>query len=270
MPEHDPSRSPRPEVVNPYGPPAPKAPATEPSWPDPTWQVVGAPAPASPVIVPSRGRLGTGGIVAIVAGSLAILLVVAGLAGTAGFLAGYGFGGATIEDDYYGGEELPVARGTVVDRQGQEVPGVGTYEAPALQVEHGLSWPLLEGGTVTYVVDGVDWAADDEIAAVSPDNPPPSAGTRYVLVSLHGTYSGPGHVDLEEQLYFDIETDEEVFVADTTLAIPPEPLWRQGGITDGQSAAGQLLLEIPLDVDPAAAVISLSTWDGDVLYVEAG
>lgn len=263
MHEIDTSRSHPTEVVNPYGPPAPQPLA-------PGWAAVGAPPVAAPPIVPPRGRIGTGGIVAIVAGPLVVLLFVGAMALGAGFFAGYGFGSTSFEDDYYGGDELPVAQGTVVDENGEEVPGVGTYTAPARMGEHGLSWPLAEGGTVTYVVDAVDWDAVAAVAAAAPDNAPPSEGSKYVLVTVHGSYVGPGHVDLEEQLYLDIETDEDLYMADPTLAIAPEPLWRQGGITDGETAAGQVLVEVPDDLDPGSAVLSLSTWDGDYLYVDAG
>lgn len=226
----------------------------------------GPPTERAPVPLLARRGLGSGAIIAIVAGALALLLVVGGLSAATGFLLG-SEATASGSDVFIEGDEMPLVEGVVVDEAGDEIPGVGDYGDPAPLAGSGLLWTRDDGSTLTVVVDEIDWNADAEIAAADPGASGPTRGTRFVLVTLSGTFVGEGHMDVWNEVYLDIETADAVYFADESTATPARPLWRQGGIADGETATGQVLVEVPRDVDPADTVVSVAVAGGDSLYL---
>lgn len=155
--------------------------------------------------------------------------------------------------------------GAVTDGSGAP-QSTGTHAAPARVGEDRLTWSVDGGGRVTIVVDSVDWDAGPEVAAADPAAPEPPPGNRFVLVTLTGTYEGPGFTILQDEVWLSVDTDLGSYVAEDQTARAPAPLWRRPGLGDGESATGQVVIEVP-EAELGSALVSVSTTMGDWLYV---
>lgn len=218
---------------------------------------------AQPMARPRRGL--SGAAIAII-----VILSVAGVLGTAALVGGVALlvfgvplGSSALPDE---GVDPGVIPGEVLDARGTVLPGVGTEDHPARLKDQQLRWKTEDGGTLTVVVTGVTWNADAAVAAASPSNPAPGVGNQYVLVDVTGTYRGSSHLDLGGSMTAYLQTTSDIYGADEQTAEPPHPLWRNGDLTNGQSASGQLLIEVPEDARQGS-VLMVEVFFGEPLYV---
>lgn len=244
--------------------PAPSAPAPH--------ELVAQPWPAVPGTAHGSGApRSRAGLVAAIAGLCALLLVLlAGLTAAGIYVAAslQSMEG-TIEQapapGTPGGDEPQTVPGTVLDSSGAPVDGLGTPDAPAIMGENSLRWPTEDGGTLTLEIESVTWNADEDIKASDPSAPAPEAGMHYALITIRGTYEGEKYAVLGDDIDLAIETDAGVYYDDGQIRAP-EPLWRMGGITDGESASGQMVIAVP-EAEVGSALVSVAPWGGDYLYV---
>lgn len=224
------------------------------------WPVADAPSPTPAPPAPRRAL--TNGMIAalVLAAIVTIVLGAITIGGSFLLWTGRVFPLSPLDD----GSVTPYP-GTVTDGSGAPQT-TGTYEAPARVGEDRLTWSVDGGGHVTIVVDSVDWDADAEVAAADPAAPEPAPGRRFVLVTLTGTYEGPGFTILHDETWVTVDTDEGSYAAGDTAARAPRPLWRRPGLGDGESATGQVVVEVPED-ELDSALVSVSTTMGDWLYV---
>ncbi|GEM_PF-6013235 len=220
---------------------------------------------------PERSPRSRVGLVAAIAGLCALLLVLlAGLTAAGIYVAAslQSMEG-TIEQapapGTPGGDEPQTVPGTVLDPSGAPVDGLGTPDAPAIMGENSLRWPTEDGGTLTLEIESVTWNADEDIKASDPSAPAPEAGMHYALITIRGTYEGEKYAVLGDDIDLAIETDAGVYYDDGQIRAP-EPLWRMGGITDGESASGQMVIAVP-EAEVGSALVSVAPWGGDYLYV---
>lgn len=235
-------------------------------------ELVAQPWPAVPGTAHGSGApRSRAGLVAAIAGLCALLLVLlAGLTAAGIYVAAslQSMEG-TIEQapapGTPGGDEPQTVPGTVLDSSGAPVDGLGTPDAPAIMGENSLRWPTEDGGTLTLEIESVTWNADEDIKASDPSAPAPEAGMHYALITIRGTYEGEKYAVLGDDIDLAIETDAGVYYDDGQIRAP-EPLWRMGGITDGESASGQMVIAVP-EAEVGSALVSVAPWGGDYLYV---
>lgn len=235
-------------------------------------ELVAQPWPAVPGTAHGSGApRSRAGLVAAIAGLCTLLLVLlAGLTAAGIYVAAslQSMEG-TIEQapapGTPGGDAPQTVPGTVLDSSGAPVDGLGTPDAPAIMGENSLRWPTEDGGTLTLEIESVTWNADEDIKASDPSAPAPEAGTHYALITIRGTYEGEKYAVLGDDIDLAIETDAGVYYDDGQIRAP-EPLWRMGGITDGESASGQMVIAVP-EAEVGSALVSVAPWGGDYLYV---
>lgn len=272
MTRTDPYGAPQEPPSNPYGPvpgPGPGAGSDSalPGYDDDAWTAppaAGAQGAGLADPAPRRG-VSRGAWIALAASIVVTLLLVLCL--VAGFVLTVR--SAASSDDWSSSSSDPgmtTEDGTVLDANGSPVLGVGTIDAPATAGEHSLRWPSDDGGTITVHVTAIDWDADTEVEAADPLNDPPPDGYLYALVSLDVTYAGTGWINAYDSLSVYAESPSSTMGQWDTTARPAQPLWRAGGITDGETASGQIVLPVLRD-EAASSAISIATWNGTPLYV---
>lgn len=227
----------------------------------PGWPAADAPSPAPGP--PTRPRVLSGGMITALVLAVIVTIVLGAFTIGGSFLLFTGRVNliSPLLDD---GSVTPYP-GTVTDGAGAP-QSTGTYEAPARVGEDRLTWDVDGGGRVTIVVDSVDWDGGPEVATADPAAPEPAPENRFVLVTLTGTYEGPGFMILQDQVWLSVDTDQGSYVAEGTSVRAPAPLWRRPGLGDGESETDQVVIEVPED-ELGSALVSVSTTMGDWLYV---
>lgn len=132
-----------------------------------------------------------------------------------------------------------------------------TFIRPSYPGARSNPYPL--GSTVTltggwqFKVNSATLNATAEVEAVkdqhgNPVNPPPAAGNQYALVNATVTYVGADPSYLGERIKSDLlaEADHDLnpYYPDDQCTPPPLDLGSVGEVTTGQSATGNLCLEI--------------------------
>lgn len=155
--------------------------------------------------------------------------------------------------------------GTVTGADGTEKPEAGTEEQPAA-VGDVLTWPTPEGGTVRVVVSGIDEDADALVADADPENPPADHGTHYTQIALEVSVEGEGVVDPFEDIWVTAETDGESTSDADVRAIPADSVREIGGLGDGESGSGTVLLMVP-DEAEGGVQYSIAPLGADPLFI---
>ncbi|GAB3225598.1 hypothetical protein GCM10027447_15100 [Glycomyces halotolerans] len=180
-------------------------------------------------------------------------------AGGIGLLAAFGFTACGEADGTEGGSEEASASASAAaaEADGGSQPGTG----PQDPVEPGGS---AEIGEWTVAIGEVAFDVADELVAFSDINREPFDGKTYVLIELRATYNGDGAADPYTDFTWGLWDGAEVIDHEPGLFLP-EDLAIVGEIESGETASGNIALEIP-EGDHSEAMVVIGELMGDDVY----
>ncbi|MBN1192745.1 MAG: DUF4352 domain-containing protein [Coriobacteriia bacterium] len=107
----------------------------------------------------------------------------------------------------------------------------------------------VEIGDWEVTVTDVDTDADDVIAAASEFNEPPIEGSRFVLVTVSGTYNGENSGNFWMDMWYQFvgSGGNTYDSGGENMATTPNPISDAGDAFNGASVSGDMVFEVPVD-----------------------
>lgn len=122
------------------------------------------------------------------------------------------------------------------------------------------------GEVFTYLVGEPVYLADEAVAAIG-GNEPPTEGHHFALLPLEVTYHGPNSVSAWSNTsiaYFVADGSE--YYEEVASVIAPDDLWEAPEITDGQTASGNMVVEIPAGQEGTGAWVITVAANSDLVF----
>lgn len=143
---------------------------------------------------------------------------------------------------------------------------------PANPLPYGSTTSITDadsGAVYTYLVGEPQYLADEAVAAVA-EQRPAAEGTHFALLPVEVTYQGPDSVSAWSHTSIAyVAANGTTIVQESQDILAPDDLWEAPDVSDGQTATGNMVVEIPAGMEATGAWVITGGLDGEQVYFGA-